>query len=350
MEKKLFDKLATFVLVFVGVWIIIRYLFPIILPFLLGLGIAIVSVPGIRFLQERIHLPKGLSCFLAVTLALMLLFGLLWLLFALGYRELTTLASGIPGVVQQFTDGVGLIRQWLLELVHQLPSGLAEALERTVTDLFTSGSILLEKAASGAVSMIGMLLGGIPGGALLMATAVISGYMIASQLPSLKKRLLSCPLWKNQLSSIMSRLKETVGCWLKAQVKLSGITFAIVCAGLLFLRTKQSFLWALLIALVDAIPMLGTGTILVPWAVICLLQGQSVRAVGLAGVYVTAMLTRSALEPKLVGKQLGLNPLLTLVAMYAGYRLWGVMGMIISPILAVTANQLAAFHNGDLNS
>lgn len=350
MERRFFEKMTTFVVVFVGVWLIIRYIFPIILPFLLGLAIAMISAPGIRFLQERIHLPKGLSCFAAVTLELVLLFGLLWLLFALGYRELTTLATGIPGVVQQLTEGVSLIRQWLLELVHQLPSGLAEALERTVTDLFTSGSILLEKAASGAVSMIGMLLGGIPGSALLMATAVISGYMIASQLPSLKKRLLSCSLWKNQMSPIMSRLKETVGCWLKAQVKLSGITFAIVCAGLLFLRTKQSVLWALLIALVDAIPMLGTGTILVPWAVICLLQGQTVRAVGLAGVYVTAMLTRSALEPKLVGKQLGLNPLLTLVAMYAGYRLWGVMGMIISPILAVTANQLAAFRNGDLNS
>lgn len=350
MENKYVVKIGAFVVVFFGALLAMRYLFPIVLPFLLGLFIAVISAPGLKFLQERLHLPRALACFLAVTLELVLLLGLMWLLFALGYRELTALAKGIPDIVQQLTNQVGFIRGWLLDMVHQLPSGLSAALDRTVTDLFTSGSILLEKGASGALSIIGMLLGGIPGGAILLGTAVISGYMIAAQLPTLKKRLFSSNLWKNQLSPVASRLKETVGCWLKAQVKLSGITLVIVAVGLLLLRTKHSILWALLIALVDAVPMLGTGTVLIPWAVICLIHGEMVRAIGLVGVYVTAMLIRSAMEPKLVGKQLGLNPLLTLVALYAGYRLWGVMGMILAPILAVMANQLVSIRNGDLNS
>ena len=94
-------------------------------------------------------------------------------------------------------------------------------------------------------------------------------------------------------------------------------------------------------ALVDAAPLLGTGTILIPWSVVSLQQGSHIRAVGLLGIYAVAALTRSALEPRFVGKQLGIDPLLTLIALYAGYRIWGISGMILSPLIAVTAVQLA---------
>ena len=141
---------------------------------------------------------------------------------------------------------------------------------------------------------------------------------------------------------MLDRLRRTVGLWLTAQVKLTGVTFAIVTAGFLLLRMEHWLLWAAVTAVVDAIPLLGTGTVLVPMVLFCLLKGERVRALGLLGLYVTAMLTRSALEPKLVGRQLGLNPLVTLMALYAGFRIWGVPGMILSPILAVTAVQLTA--------
>ena len=97
---------------------------------------------------------------------------------------------------------------------------------------------------------------------------------------------------------------------------------------------------ALLTAVVDAVPLLGTGTVLVPWALVSFLSGEPVRAVGLLGGYVTALLTRSALEPKLLGRQLGLDPLAALVALYIGFRLWGFGGMILAPILTVTAREL----------
>ena len=90
----------------------------------------------------------------------------------------------------------------------------------------------------------------------------------------------------------------------------------------------------------DAVPLLGTGTVLIPWSLVCLLQRNHVRSVGLLLLYGVTALTRSALEPKLVGKQLGLDPLLTLAALYTGYRLWGIGGMILSPLIAVTAVQL----------
>ena len=110
--------------------------------------------------------------------------------------------------------------------------------------------------------------------------------------------------------------------------------------GMAILRIPYAPLWALGVCLVDAFPILGTGTVLLPWSLISLLQGNGARAVGLLGIYITVTVVRSVLEPKLLGRHLGLDPLVTLMALYAGFKLWGIGGMILSPLLAVTAIQL----------
>ena len=86
--------------------------------------------------------------------------------------------------------------------------------------------------------------------------------------------------------------------------------------------------------------MLGTGTILIPWSVICFLRENTLQAVGLLAIYTVISLVRSVLEPRFVGKELGLDPLLTLIAIYAGYRIWGLPGMLLAPVLAVLVSQV----------
>jgi predicted PurR-regulated permease PerM len=118
------------------------------------------------------------------------------------------------------------------------------------------------------------------------------------------------------------------------------ITFGILTVGFWLLRIPYGIMWALLIALVDAVPVLGTGTVLVPWALVRLFQGDSLQGIGLLCVYGAAALVRTVLEPRLVGHQLGLDPLATLGALYVGYRFWGFFGMIITPLLASAALQV----------
>ena len=113
----------------------------------------------------------------------------------------------------------------------------------------------------------------------------------------------------------------------------------LLLCGFLLLRIPSAPLIALLTALVDALPVLGTGTVLLPWALVSLLGGGAVRALGLLGLYVCAALVRSVLEPRLVGSHLGLDPLVTLIAMYCGYRLWGLAGMLLLPLVAATVFQ-----------
>jgi predicted PurR-regulated permease PerM len=166
--------------------------------------------------------------------------------------------------------------------------------------------------------------------------------MISARLPRIRTWITShVRMEKVQpLMKILARLRRGIGGWVGAQFRLAGVTLGILMAGLLFLRVPHGILLAFAISLVDAFPVLGTGTVLLPWALILWLQGDSARAVGVLGIYAIISVTRSVLEPKLVGRQLGLDPLITLFALYAGFKLWGLVGMILSPMLAVTVMQL----------
>ena len=135
-------------------------------------------------------------------------------------------------------------------------------------------------------------------------------------------------------------MKGAVLGWLKAQLKLCGVTWGVLTLGFFLLKVRHAPLWALGVALVDAFPILGTGAVLVPWSLVSFLQGGTGRAFGLLTLYAAAALGRALLEPRLVGRQLGLDPLLTLLALYGGYRLWGLPGMLLAPLLAVAGTQL----------
>ncbi|MBQ9151486.1 MAG: AI-2E family transporter, partial [Clostridia bacterium] len=112
------------------------------------------------------------------------------------------------------------------------------------------------------------------------------------------------------------------------------LTFCLSFIGLALLRVPYAFILALLLAVVDLLPLLGTGIILIPWALVCLLLGQVKLGIGLLVLYAVATLVRQILEPKLIGDGLGLHPLVSLLSMYAGLRLFGVWGMILAPLVA----------------
>jgi sporulation integral membrane protein YtvI len=211
-----------------------------------------------------------------------------------------------------------------------------------VSALFSGGSAVLDKGFSYVLGLAGTLLSQVPDSALNLGTGVISGFMISARLPAIRRWFRS-RISREKLRPLLQtlrRLRRTMGAWILAQLKLAGVTLLILAAGFLILRIPYGPLWAVGVALVDAFPVLGTGTVLLPWALISYLQGDRARAVGMAAIYLVISLTRSMLEPKLVGRHLGLDPLVTLIALYVGYKLWGLAGMILSPLLAVTMVQL----------
>lgn len=325
-----------------GVWLALRYLMPIVLPFLLGAGLALLAEPGVKFLCRRLRLPRVAASGICVSLVFCGICALAVTLLALLIRELRAISGILPDMAEAAGAGMASLRDWLYALAERAPEELRGILENGASSLFSGGAALLSRGMDFLLGLAGGVLRHLPDSALGLGTAVISGYMISAKLPGLRER--SAGFFSREkfqrLIAALSRIRTAAGGWLAAQTKLAGVTFLILMAGFFLLRIPYAPMWALVVALVDAFPVLGTGTVLLPWALICLIQGDVPRAVGIVGIYVTALVSRSVLEPKLVGHHLGLDSLTTLLILYAGYRLWGIGGMLLAPLLAVAAKQL----------
>lgn len=337
-RKTIFTTLAVFVLT----WLTMKYLLPLLSPFLLGALLALAAEPMVGFLCRRLHMPRVVSTAISVSMAFCFLALLLLMLCAFALRQLKNLAGILPDLETAARTGLALVQTRLLDLAARAPKGIRPLLEDNVRTLLADSGNLLGKLTAWLLGLAGSILAHVPDSALGLGTAILSAFLISAKLPQIQKWLLR-RIPRQQLRSALEsarRMRKVLGRWLLAQGKLMSITFAIVAAGLTLLRIPSGMLWAVLVALVDALPILGTGTVLVPWSVVCFLQGDTPRALGILGIYITAALIRSMLEPKLLGKHLGLDPLVTLIALYIGYRLWGVGGMILAPLLTVAAIQL----------
>lgn len=329
--------------IFFGLWLGVTYLLPILFPFLLGAGVALAADPAVRFAQRKLKLPRPWASGLGVTVTLILLTALLSIVGALLIKELGNLAHAVPDLEQTAQKGTVLVQDFLVGMAQRAPEGIRPVLTRTALQLFDDSSAVIEQVTRRIPGMVSSVLGRVPDSALGLGTGLIAAYLISARLPRIRKAVSDRlpERFHQRYLPALRRARKALGGWLRAQGRLALMTYGIVAVGFLLLRVPYGLGWAILVALVDAVPMLGTGLILVPWALVSFLQREPVRAIGLLCIFVVAACARAVLEPRLVGRQLGLDPLLTLLALYLGYRLWGIPGMLIAPILATAAKSLA---------
>lgn len=342
MSKSVTSRLLPFLLIPVGLWIVFRFLLPCMMPFLLAGLLALAAEPLVTGLQRLLKLPRAASAIIGVAIALLLTILLVLALCALLVRQLGALAGVLPDLESATLSGLDSLEYWLLGLAQKAPENISSVLTHGVESMFSNGSALLNQVSSKLLVLASSVLKGLPDSALGFGTWILATFMLSARLPKIRLWLAAHvpATWSEKYFPFLVGLKQSLGGWLLAQAKLVGLTFCILAAGFLLLRIPHSVLWAALICLVDILPVLGTGTVLIPWSIVCFLQGNSLQAVGLLGIYGIITLLRSVLEPRLVGKQLGLDPLVTLLAIYAGYRLWGLLGMLLAPILAVVITQM----------
>jgi len=343
------SKLATPIFIVLGLWLCLRYLLPIGLPFLLAALLALSAEPLVAFFQKKIRLPRAAATGIGMTMALVLLILAVMVLAALVLRELGALAGIVPDLGATAAEGLSLLEGWLLGLVSRAPGSMGTMLTHSVEGLFSDSTALLDRVTTWLLGLASGILKGLPDSALGLFTWLLASFMLSAKLPAIKKWVNGHlpPVWHEKYRPMLKRMKTAVFGWLKAQCKLMAITFLVVLTGLIILQVSYAPMWALIIASVDALPVLGTGTVLLPWSIVCFLQGDTPRGIGLLGIYLVAWLVRSVLEPRFVGKQLGLDPLVTLAAIYVGYRLLGLGGMILAPLLAVIVTQSIAAPRGE---
>ncbi len=335
-------KLVLTVLLLAGLWLAVKYCLPILRPFLLGGVLALLAEPPVKFLSTRMRIPRAGAAAIGVSMTLVVLALLLSALLGILVRQLGALASAAPDLEDTARSGIESLRGFLESLAEKSPESIRPLAQRSVKNMFSGSESMLDSLAAQVPGMATGLLKGLPDSALGFGTWLLSGFMISARLPKLKTWLSQRmgSKWQEQYLPALRRLRKTGLSWLLAQLKLMSVTALVLTAGFLLLQIPYAPLWAIAISFVDALPVLGTGTVLVPWSLVCFIQGDNIRAVGLLGIYAAAWLLRSVLEPRLIGKQIGLDPLITLFSMYTGYRLLGLGGMILAPLLAVLLVQV----------
>lgn len=342
MQKNSLKKLPFVALAVVGAWILLRYLLPVLTPFLLAALLALAAEPLVMVLHGKLKFPRTAAAVIGVTVALLIAILLLVSVFALLIRQMGSLAGVLPDLEDAAMNGLSALEQWILGMAQKAPDGIRSVVSHSVSNMFSNGSALLDRVMERLLALASVVLKGLPDSALGLGTWVLASFMISARLPKIKNWLSSIvpESWQQTYVPQLRAVKSSFGGWLLAQGKLVGVTFLVLTAGFFLLRIEHPVLWAAVTCIVDILPILGTGTVLIPWGIVCFLQGDTLRAVGLLGIYGVVALLRSVLEPRLVGKQLGLDPLTTLLAIYAGYRFWGLVGMVFAPVLAALVVQI----------
>lgn len=322
-------------------WLGVRYLLRWLLPFLLALALAAAVEPVIAWCRRRMGLKRGFTAAvvtIAVTGAILALAAVIvWQLI----RQAAELLGQLPGLLAGLPGMTEDLRQRLEDFCAACPQGLRSWLEEVPALLGTLAAGVAQRASGACITAAAALAAALPGVFLFCGTTALAVFFTAGSYPRVMaffRRQLGHRL--DRARGVKANLLSTLGKWCRAQAILLGVTFCELLAGFLLMGQRYALLLAAVTALVDALPVFGTGTVLLPWAAVCLLAGQAPRAVALAALYAVISAVRSLLEPKVMAAQAGLPPLASLAAMYAGFRALGVAGMILLPMALLFVKQL----------
>ena len=319
-------------------------LLPGLLPFLLALATALLLERPVRFLTDRTALPRSLaSAAVLVLFALVLLAGCTLLLRRLWY-EVSLLTQWLPRLLDTLTDLRGRMEEFLYRVSVAAPPASRAALESALDSALVQVQETAAAVGAGLLSRMAGGLSALPSVVLFGVTTLLASYFFLAGRPTLCtavcKRLPAG--WMLRLTHTADRLKAAWCGWLRAQGILMLLTFSLLTCGFLLMGVDAALLLAAGIALLDALPVFGTGAVLLPWAAFHAINGELRRCAALLVLYAVIWLTRSFLEPKLVADRAGFHPLASLFAMYMGFTLFGVAGMLLAPLAAVALWQAIA--------
>ncbi|MBQ4600347.1 MAG: sporulation integral membrane protein YtvI [Oscillospiraceae bacterium] len=320
--------------------LVYKYILPILTPFIIGFCVAsIVRLPLRKLHTKNPKNARRLSALLCILFYLVIA-GLLGLFGARIVTELGAFTAAIPGILEthlyplgtQIADYVQAVLApfdpRLTEWVIELGKTVLQSLGQFATDLSAS---VVKWVANSAVSL--------PGFVIQVILTIVSTFYFAADYEKVLALFKKCiPEGKRQvIVEALGYAKTAVLAFLKTYSILFSVTFLELSIGLSVLGIPYAILIALAIAIFDLMPVLGTGGILLPWALILLILGNIPLAIGIIVLYVIITAVRNALESRIVGNHIGLHPLATLIAMILGLRLIGLLGMIAFPIALVAA-------------
>lgn len=328
--------------VLLAVWLIVRVGLPLVhllMPFVAALVLAWLLNPVIRFLQKKLGWKRNV---LSLVLVLVCIFVVGALAAGLVYSLVSQVASFLQNWQPLWSDtmyALSSITETLEEFLKPLPAEtyaqLSGLLERGVEWLGSVVPQLLTRAAGSA----GNVALSLPSWAIGFVIFLMASYFISSDYPHLRyKAAQGVPEeFRGFLRDVKGVAVDAFGGYVKAELILSSVIFLILLVGFFIMGEPYALLLAFILGVMDFIPIIGSGTAMVPWAVIDVVLGNYRHAIGLMVVWGIIAVFRRVAEPKVVGDQTGLSPIASLVSIYVGMRLAGVAGMILGPVVCLVA-------------
>ena len=324
-----------------GAFVFFRWLLSPLLPFLLALALSAMVEPLVQRLRRGLKVRRSFAAALVTTLLLLTLGGGLALgLVRLGVElrqwsaRLPEMVAGFPAMWNGLLDRAGA---WYAAS----PGFLRSALDALAAQLMEQGPSLAGDVGTRLMGAASSVLAALPDTGLFLMTTVLAMYFTSLSYPAilafLKRQLPRA--WQGRCRAAAQCFRSTILKWLRAELLLILTTFVILLAGFTWMGLEYALLAAVFTALVDALPVLGTGTVLVPWALGRLLLGDTGQALALLALYAVGMLVHTLLEPRLLAGQVDLPPITALLAMYLGFHFMGVGGMVLMPVCLLLLKQ-----------
>lgn len=338
--RLLFSLLATVAFVVIG-WNLLRFL----MPFVIGWIIAAIATPLVNWLEKRLKIVKKLGSALIVILVLAAIILVLYFGISRLVLEIRDLIRNFPEMYAQLETGLRQIGDALSGIFERLPSGIRNGWNTVVENLDQYMGNLVSNISEPTMTVAGNIAKQVPSYLIGFLVSVLSAYFFIVQREEVLNwmRKVSPESIQKRMALVIDNLRYAVGGYFKAQFKIMAIVFVILLVGLGILGTGYFVLVAFLIAFLDFLPFFGTGTAMIPWAVYKFFMGDYKMTVALIVIYVITQAVHQLLQPKLVGDSVGLNPLVTLVLLYIGYRMGGILWMILAvPIGMVLINMYQA--------
>ena len=320
------------------------------MPFVIGWIIALIANPLVKFFEKRLKIVRKHGTWLVIVGVLALVIGVCYMVISWLVKEGVGFVQNMPEMYSAMVQGFREIGNNLtlfferINLPFNVHAGIAEVL----ANLDTYAGDLIGALGMPTLSIAGDIVSHLPNLLVQAIFMFLSAYFFIADKEKISgtfRKILPQSLF-DRWAWIKRMFSRAVGGYFKAQFKIMGVIAAILFAGFLFLRVDYAILLALLIAFLDFIPFLGTGTAIWPWAAFQLATGDYYMAVGLMIIYLICLLVHQLLQPKFVGDTVGMNPLTTLIFMFIGYRFSSVIGMIIAVpigIIIINLHKAGAF-------
>lgn len=349
--KKILRAVVTFIIIVVAVILSLKVAV-FFMPFLIAFLISKIIKRPVNFFCKKLKFPRVISVIVAMLLFISIVGAILYFFVASLFKEIISLSEQtnyiFPTLYTNIEHQIGRFNFFFesLNISNEIADTIKTSFLDIINNLLTTVSIWIKNAGNFVINTVVNF----PTLLIYVIITILSTFFISSDAKfiadSLEKYL---PVkWIQKAEELMNKLFKSLGAYLKAIGILITITFFELFIGFSLFNVKYALILAIVVAIIDALPILGTGTVLIPWGITNIVMGNYKLGFCLIGLYLFVLIVRQLIEPKIVGKQLGIYPLLTLLAMYTGVKFLGLFGVIVGPIvLVIFKNVLSSIYEKD---